>query len=441
MANPDRPAGTAPPERPAPSLRRDLALRLGILMTTLWVLALTAGWLTMRHEIDEIYDAALKRTAERLQMLIEAAPLELTPNLIGGGGLFVQIRTPEGQVISQSEDLDPAVFAGSDKNGFGESGDARTYTRRAKDGTVIRVADPLSERRAAAWDTVSAFFVAAALMLPLNLLGLLWLTYTRLRPLTRFAQEVAARDARDLAPLKTPDLPQEILPIEVSVNRLMERLDHALQTERSFSANAAHEMRTPIAALLAQTQRLIAEAPAGPLRERAAKMADEQKRLARISEKLLDLARADSGADSAPPPPHDMREIAALVIRDFSGVHWLSAHSGPVMIAMDPDGFGILLRNLLENASLHGKPPITVTLGPDRLCVTNAGPAVPADRLPQLTQRFERAGSRASGSGLGLAIVAALVRKAGARLELISPLPGRSDGFSAEVHFPPHPSV
>ncbi|WP_312526442.1 ATP-binding protein [Paracoccus sp. (in: a-proteobacteria)] len=429
----------ANPKQTAPSLRRDLALRLGLLMTLLWVLALTAGWLTMRHEVDEIYDASLKRTAERIQSLIESSPTEPPSSLIVGGGLFLQIRAPDGRVLIETDQQDDAVFAGPDNNGFGESGDARTYTRRAADGTVIRLADPLAERRTAAWDTVSAFFIAAGLMLPLNILALLWLTHSRLRPVTRFAQDVSTRDARDLEPLSTPNLPQEILPIEASVNRLMERVELALQIERSFSANAAHELRTPIAALLAQTQRLIAEAPEGPLRERATRMADEQKRLARISEKLLDLARAEGGG--APPQPFDMRAVAQLVIRDFKEVTWQPPPTGPILISMDPDGFAILLRNLLENAVLHGQPPITVTLDRDRLTVSNGGPAILPELLPTLTRRFERAGSRASGSGLGLAIVDTLVRKSGAKLELTSPLPGRTDGFAATVHFPPHASV
>ena len=246
------------------------------------------------------------------------------------------------------------------------------------------------------------------------------------------------RGAQDLSPLPDMALPSELAPIREAANRLMVRLWNALKAERSFAANAAHEMRTPIAATLARTQRLIALSPDGALRAEGRLIEAELKRMARLSEKLLDLARAEA-AGVARGSAQDLRPVLALIARDFgpeAGLR-LTLPPVPVISAMDPDAFAILARNLIENALLHGQPPVEVDLGADRvLSVANGGPALDPDSLARMTRRFERLGSGRAGSGLGLAIVEALVRNAGARLDLRSPVPGRSDGLRAAVTLP-----
>lgn len=250
--------------------------------------------------------------------------------------------------------------------------------------------------------------------------------------------EVAGRDASDLAPLTTAGLQAELMPIRDAVNRLMAHLARTLEAERNFTANAAHELRTPVAASLAQTQRLIAEAPDGPLRDRARAIEAELQRLARLGAKLLDLSRAEGGAVLAP-APRDLAPILDLVVADFTraGAPRLRLSlPAAAPSRLDPDAFAILARNLIENALTHGDPaqPVAVTLGADAsLRVVNAGPVVPPDQLDRLTRRFERAGSRARGAGLGLAIAASIAEAAGARLVLSSPAPGRNDGFEAAL--------
>ena len=116
------------------------------------------------------------------------------------------------------------------------------------------------------------------------------------------------------------------------------------------------------------------------------------------------------------------------------------------MSDLDPDAFGILCRNLVENALRHGAEtaPVEVTLTADgRLTVANDGPVVPPDALDRLTARFERAGASTDGSGLGLAIVAAIADRIGSQLVLESPRPGAASGFQASVRLPidvPNPS-
>jgi two-component system OmpR family sensor kinase len=286
-------------------------------------------------------------------------------------------------------------------------------------------------------ETILALILPAIPLLLLCLAGIAWFTTTRLRPVARLAEEVTLRDANDLRSLSTPGLQAELTPIRDAVDRLMARLADALDAERAFSANAAHELRTPIAATLAQTQRLIAEAPDGPLRARARAIEAELKRIARLAEKLLDLARAEA-ASALDGSTGDLRPTLALVAGDFDLARSLTMPATPVAAGLDGDTFGILARNLIENAVRHGAPPIEIVLESDAtLRVVNAGPALTPEDLARLTRRFERLGGSGEGSGLGLAIVEALVRNIGARMTLLSPTPGRADGLAAVIGLPP----
>lgn len=424
--------------KPPRSLRRDLALGLGVGVLVLWLVAMAGAWLVLRGEVNEIYDAALKQTAHRILPFAVASDGRPSAAPSRREAISYMQRTPDGAILAQSAGADPFVFGAAPKEGFRNQADHRLFGLRSEDGSVLEVADPLAERRDASRESLVAFVVPAALLLPLCLIGIAWLTAARLRPVERLADQVSKRDSGDLRPLSTPQLQAELIPIRDAVDRLMGRLAEALAAERSFSANAAHELRTPIAATLAQTQLLVSQTPEGPLRARALAIEFELKRVARLAEKLLDLARAE-GAGVAAGQGQDIRPVLALVASDFTGNADLRVQlpESPVLTTMDPDAFAILARNLIENAVRHGAPPVEVSLDDDgTLRIANGGPTLPAESLARLTRRFERLGSRREGSGLGLAIVEALVRNAGARLELRSPAPGRADGLAATVAFP-----
>ena len=162
-----------------------------------------------------------------------------------------------------------------------------------------------------------------------------------------------------------------------------------------------------------------------------------------MAEHLLQLARAEGGRlrlDHA----SDLRIAARVVIEDISQGKssnrvTLMLPDQPVMSDMDPDAFGIVLRNLVENALLHGSKvaPVEVTLTPDRkLIVANEGHVLSPETLSRLTARFERAGASTDGSGLGLAIVAAIADRIGSQLVLRSPRPGATSGFEVTFKLP-----
>ncbi|MFT4152099.1 MAG: histidine kinase dimerization/phospho-acceptor domain-containing protein [Paracoccaceae bacterium] len=420
--------------RPNRSLRRDLALGFGAGIVLVWFLALMAGWVVLRSEIDEIYDAALGRTGERLLAL--SGKEGATPRR---HDLLAELVAPDGSIAFRSAGAGDGTFAGAAAQGVADAGGLRILTLRTADGSVLRIADPLKERREAARETLVAMLAPSVLLMPLALAGAVWFTRRRLAPVTELSAEVAGRGARDLRPLSPRPLPVELEPIRASVDHLMAQLSDALTAERAFSANAAHELRTPVAATLAQTQRLIAEADSPALRDRAGAIAAALRRIARLSEKLLDLARAE-GAGMQAQAAQDMAPVLRLVASDFGEGVRLVLPEGPVPVGMDIDAFAVLARNLIENATVHGLPPVTITLDERMLRVENAGPPVPPQVLPTLTRRFERAGSQRPGAGLGLAIAETLARNAGARLDLASPAPGRNEGFVAQVRFADPPA-
>lgn len=280
-------------------------------------------------------------------------------------------------------------------------------------------------------------------MLPLSLLAVVLGVRTGLAPLRRFRERLGARGTRDLSQVPAEDLPTELAPLADTLNRLLGQLSAAFEAERSFAANAAHELRTPLAGAIAQVQRLKAETSDSGTRSRAADIEATLKRLTRLSEQLLQLARAE-GARLRLDRLADLRPVARIVTdalsrgRDADRVV-LTLPLGPVMSDLDPDVFAIVCRNLVENALRHGPDgsPVSVSLDPGGvLTVANDGPVVPVETLGRLTERFERGTTHGEGSGLGLAIVRAITQRIGSALVLRSPRAGQATGFEATVTLP-----
>ncbi|MEZ5741640.1 MAG: ATP-binding protein [Burkholderiaceae bacterium] len=279
--------------------------------------------------------------------------------------------------------------------------------------------------------------------LPVALLAIVLSVKASLAPLRRLRDGLSARGARDLSLVPAHGLPTEIAPVAETVNELLGRLAAAFEAERSFATNAAHELRTPLAGAIAQAQRLQAETQDGTAKTRAADIESTLKRLTRLSDSLMQLARAE-GARLRLGHASDLRVVARLLTKELSRLAGqtrisLTLPDDPVMSDLDPDVFAMLFNNLVENALRHGSDgaPIDVSLTRDGLLtVANDGPVVAGDSLSRLIDRFERAGKDANGAGLGLAIVNAVARRIGATLVLKSPRTGREAGFEASLNLP-----
>jgi two-component system OmpR family sensor kinase len=438
------------------SMAGRLTLSLVAGLIAMWLVAVTAAMWTVRSEVNEVFDSILQETAQRLIANIAATQAAQIAALRPGEGPLVSEAVPHeeyityrlfdraGRLLLRSHSTAAAALHGAPAPGFSDATGTRSYTEPSVDGRwLLMVAEPADHRSHTIGHTLEQLLLPLLGLIVASLVLVPWAVRRSFVPVTRLKAEIAARGGANLAPIDDPGLPSELLTIRDDVNLLLRRLRQALEAERNFSASAAHELRTPIAAALAQGQFLAARLPPGhDGRAQAEAMIQGLRRLARRVEKLLQLARAEAGV-ALRLDPVDLLVPLQLLVEEFAaqtevGTRLRIEDDGldRLMVAGDLDTLAILLRNLVENALLHGPAggDITVTVNAQGvLRVTNGGPVVPPARLGQLAQPFVSHGGR--GSGLGLSIVQAIAEQIGARLTLRSPATGRNDGFEAELRF------
>lgn len=308
----------------------------------------------------------------------------------------------------------------------------------------VQVGKRESQIDAALRNKVHATLGIALLLLAL-LVGVIWsVVRWSLRPVSAMRAAVERRESFDLAPLPAQRLPAELRPLVESFNALLAQLDRAVQRERRFISDAAHELRTPLAALLAHTEvalraKNVDEKDAALLRLSAA-----AERGARLSEQLLDLARLDAGIGTDRRSRVALHELLAVVVRDFEHLaerrgQRIALEIEPCFVDGDTDELGILARNLVDNALRYsgegGRLAVSCRSG-QRVCLTVAdnGPGVPESERSRIFTRFYRlAGNGMRGSGIGLSLVARIAQSHGAVLEVGNGLDGR--GLSVAVRF------
>lgn len=279
------------------------------------------------------------------------------------------------------------------------------------------------------------------ILMALPLLALpLWLAVrSGLTPLRRFAARVSGLDTRGpLQPLGQDLRYAELEPVGRAFDALIARLNERLALERAFVQDAAHELRTPLAALAAQTHLLL---EAGDTQDRHASAADllaTLRRTAHLSQQLLDLALLDRG--DRPPETLDLAELAAELVAQ---VHQQArakgqqlSLEGPEQLSWRGDRAALIhvLQNLLDNALRYTPEGSQVELrldaAPPRLTVLDDGPGIPEAERERVFDRFWRApGQTQAGSGLGLAIAAQAAQRLGGALRLVPGLRGRGVGF------------
>ncbi|MGV8855825.1 MAG: sensor histidine kinase [Devosia sp.] len=434
-----------------------IALRLAIWLSlgtgVFWVGAAAISSVVLQHELQEAFDDTLSQSAYRLLPLAlhdlrepnERHGAIMAINDLDDAGFTYFVHDRTGAIIIRADDAPEDIASVPTGEGFLTLDGRRAYAiSDQRSGLGIVVIEMSSHRGDALADAAGALFWPLAALLPL-IAGSIWLAVgLAMRPLRRFARDVALRDETNLTPLNVEGQPSELAPIAQEVAALLDRLKAAMDAERSFAANSAHELRTPIAGALAQTQRLALELGDHPAKGRVQDVERALRHLAQLSEKLLQLARLEAGFARSDATV-DLRPIIELVVRDFENIQ---TSTGRVTLALDPvadlharinpDAFAIALRNLIQNALIHGEQDgqLVVSSRPGPvIVVTNDGPTVPADILAQLGTRFARGNTDASGTGLGLAIVNAIMRQAGGTLTLSSPSPGAAAGFCGALGF------
>lgn len=315
------------------------------------------------------------------------------------------------------------------------------------DVVVVQVAETDRKRKDLAQDVMAAIILPQALLLLLSVLAVRGGIKTGLKPLESIEHALHARSQSDLSPLPDTDVPAEVRPLTDAVNDLLQRLDAALGVQQRFVAAAAHQLRTPLAALKVQIERTLRESQSPQDGEALEHMRRSVERLTRLSNQLLTLARAEPGAESQTRfEPLDLRALAfeigaAYVPRALQQGADLGFAGGEdaVMVSGDALLLGELVRNLLDNALAYGRKEGRITLSVEggvrpSLTVEDDGPGIPEPERAAVFERFHRVpGSPGGGSGLGLAIVQEIARAHGADVTLETPSGG---GARFRVTFP-----
>ncbi|TDQ38236.1 two-component system OmpR family sensor kinase [Thiopseudomonas denitrificans] len=311
------------------SLQSRLGVSLGILLLVLWAAAATMTALRVRSEINQVFDSALQETAQRILPLAVADILErddagVTRRLAEFNThdelITYLVRDAQGRILLRSHDADPAHFPAWNGNGFRQTGTHRLYNESTLQGSLrITVAEPLRHRQAMAQDVQISLGLPILIFIPVALLAIALAVRSSLAPLRQFRNKLAKRDEHDLSLLPIEDLPAEIAPVADTLNDLLGRLEAAFTAERNFAANAAHELRTPLAGAIAQVQRLHAETGETDTRQRAQDIERTLKRLTALSERLFQLARAEGG-QLCRSQHADLRPVARLLTADLSRI-------------------------------------------------------------------------------------------------------------------------
>lgn len=427
-----------------------------------WSASLLAVYAHTTYSQTSIWDDRLQSIAVKLLSLAPAtassgATLELRSDVVAlNNELTFQLWSGTGQLLASTSEARRQPLRADFVDGFANvevDGQVwRVYSVSDREGKVhVQVGNPRAMINADFQKHSLRAVSLAAVPLALGGLLLWWSVQRALKPVARIEALARERPTFDLTPLPTEALPTELLPLVASFNHLLTQLDQAIQAERRFIGDAAHELRTPLSALQAQLD--VAMRATSPEQKNAAlaKLQVAVQRSSRLSEQLLDLARLEAGARAPIRERHSLDEIVRHVASEFEVSAQLQQRSielaiEPCHILCEMDEVGILVRNLVDNALRYTFAGGTVRIrcgycgsGDARRAfveVADDGPGVPIAEQSAIFERFHRATNSTAvrGSGIGLSLVARIASRHRARIETGVGI--GNPGLTVHVSFP-----
>jgi two-component system OmpR family sensor kinase len=396
----------------------------------LWFLLL-AVVATALLQAGMAYRAALAEADELFDIQMRQMALSLSPGIPEGGQLapsggpgdgdqfdfLVQVWTSDGLSLFRSTTHaalpQRAVLGYSSIQARGT-----TYRLYSFDtgSQVIQVAQDEHVRQTMAAKLALRTVLPTLVLVPLLMALVWWVVSSSLAPVARVRQQVAARDVDELGELAEDRLPDEIRPLVQELNLLFRRVSQAFDAQKNFVADAAHELRTPLAALKLQVQSLRRAADDASRDIAITRLNAGIDRASRLIEQLLVLARQQSAAQ-AHTSVVDLSDIVQQVLAEVAPLAearalGIDTQLNAVAMSGQPEALQILVRNLIDNAIKYTPPSgrIRVALqaqgGHVQLTVEDSGPGIGPEERSRVLDRFYRvAGSEVGGSGLGLAIV------------------------------------
>lgn len=362
--------------------------------------------------------------------------------------------TREKNLLLRSANAPATPFVRDHANGFtiamvnGERW--RVYALTDASGRMqVQAAKSERQLREALFAANQQRLLAAGVMIVLLSCAVWFVIRWSLKPVVRVQALIHERQALDFTSLPAKDLPAEIRPLVESFNGLLGQLDAAVQAERRFIADAAHELRTPLAALLAHAQLALRADNLESSKAALANLVKGVERSARLSEQLLDSARIDAQMIPDRARIVAAHELVAVIAHDFEPEarernQTLSLQTEHAELVADIDDLAILVRNLVDNACRYAGDGARIAVscaceGASKVSITVAdnGPGVAADERSRVFNRFYRvAGAGGRGSGIGLSLVARIAELYQGEIQAGAGLEGR--GFSVSVSFPAH---
>ena len=424
------PAGASARSR---SLRSQLLRWLLVPLTLLFLADAIGSYVVARHLSDRVYDNELLEIARELTLHVKPDGARTTFNLEKDAertllldqydDVHYAVRTRDGTSIAGDADILPPA----------RSGPGATYYDSALGGAPVRVVQlsttddvaggvtvAVAETRVKRHGLVNSIMIGVILpqLLLIVIAGIvLWAGVARgLAPLARLQQAVAARSHLDLSPVSVPEVPVEVHPLVTAINDLMTRLEEILSHQSRFIADAAHQLRTPVAGLKAHVEVALREEEPAQARQTIAHLYTAVERMSRLVAQLLSLARNEpSTLRKLDLAPLDLSKLAFDVTMEWVPEAYrrnidLGFEGGEPHATVRGDAARLteLVNNLLDNAIRYsrddGRVTVRVASQPSRLSVSDDGPLIPVDERERVFERFHRLlGTHADGSAVRFA--------------------------------------
>lgn len=422
--------------------RHLLLVMLGIL-SAIWLGAAIFIWIDASDEVDELFDGHLTQTAALLMLngsgRGDDAAAQEAPLLHKYAAKVIFQVFVDGHLVAHSSNAAGAPISATPE-GFSmlrqsDGSQWRVFATRAPDRAVqVYVGEQMESRQSILYAVLGGMMWPLLIALPLLAAGLWWAVANELAPLRRLSQLLQQRQPHSAEALDLPKLPSEIQPVVQALNELFGRIEQMMESERRFTADAAHELRTPIAAIRLQAQVAMgASADAAQLQHALRATLEGCDRATRLIEQLLTLARLEALplAQASAPTTADLSVIA----QRSAALHAPAALARQQVLTLaapqscpvsgDETLIEVLLRNLIDNALRYSPDGAQVEVkvsheaGAAVLSVHDSGKGLSESELARLGERFFRGlGSGQSGSGLGWSIVRKISLVLGLQLQL-----------------------
>jgi two-component system sensor histidine kinase TctE len=428
----------------------------------LWPISIAITYVVAKNIANQPFDRALDDRVTVLAQQVKEVDGRLTVPLPAStrdmlraddvDNVYYQVRAPDGAVVDGDRDLpmprveddEPpwSVRLRYDSMRNAEVRVAAVYVNlpaNAPDAesrlALVQVAETLDKRVELANQIIKGVILPEFIILPIAL-ALVWFALSRgLKPLAELQQHIRARRTDDLSPIDSSHVPEEITPLVGSLNYMLEQLSQSIKMQKRFIADAAHQMRTPLAGMRMQSELALRQSSADEIHRSLEQLAKSSESATRLVNQLLALARAENQSPQTSPfLPIELSELARGVVQDWVQMSFarqidlgFEQPGHPLMVHGNPTMLRELLVNLVDNA-LHYTPAggtVTVRVRADAerhlaiLEVEDTGPGIAPSERAHVFERFYRIlGSHTQGSGLGLAIVREIAQQHGAEVEI-----------------------